>query len=203
MELFKTFDVLKNDPNYSPMRSAQWYQDKIKENFGGRVSVLKVLGDYQTQQTNYPIPGTMCFYTYDPKTKEDLPYYDTVPLILPFSFEGQYVTGLNLHYLYPMVRYRLLAKLVEIKVEVIDPKKKIALSWELLNSVSQFPEVRPAVKKYIFTGKHVKSNVLTIAPEDWVQAIFLPLARFKKKTEKQVWEESKQAAARVKRRGIR
>jgi hypothetical protein len=194
------FLQIRNDPNYTPQRSAAWFQRKVKEHVGSQMNVLKHLGDNITRQQKRPELGTLCMYFYAPKYKDTLPFYDTFPLLLPFDFTGTHFTGINLHYLAPMVRYKLLERLSVFTTDKnYDENTKLKLSWQLLSSAAQFPEVQPAVKKYIFSGKHVKSNFMVIPPSDWKSALFLPTARFKKATEAQVHALSNKHIKRLKK----
>ena len=52
--------------------------------------------------------GNMYMFFYDPKYKETLPYYDGFPLIIMLGPAKGGFMGLNLHYLPPAVRARLL-----------------------------------------------------------------------------------------------
>src|SRR5579859_4289851 len=47
--------------------------------------------------------GKMVMYTYDPKLKEKLPYYDTFPLGIVVAFNKTGFYSLNLHYLPPFL----------------------------------------------------------------------------------------------------
>jgi hypothetical protein len=49
--------------------------------------------------TNRIITGEMYLFAYDPKTKEDLPYYDRFPLVFPFRKVKGGFYGINMHYL--------------------------------------------------------------------------------------------------------
>lgn len=164
-------------------RTWGWYQ-KLQ------MSPQKLMGANQSFQTTKITPGTMIAFFYDPKTKDKLPYYDTFPMNLPFSVTATHFTCLNLHYLHPSQRKQLLDKLVTIKENKhMQEKATIRISWELISNVAKFPEVQHCVKSYLFG--HVKSNFIVIPKEDWHHAIFLPLERFKKATNAQVWGKSR------------
>lgn len=203
------FLKLRNDPNFSPQNSADWFNRKVKEHIGDKMNVLQHLGDNIARQAKAPELGTLCMYFYDPKYKDKLPYYDTFPLLLPFDFDGKHFMGINLHYLYPMVRYKLLERLAQFTThpddkggkKVYDERTRLALTWKLLSDASQFPEVKPAVKKYLYSGKHIKSNFMIIPPSDWKSAIFLPTARFKKASETEVHARSNQMIRQIKKIG--
>jgi hypothetical protein len=55
------------------------------------------------------------------------------------------------------------------------------LNWQLLSNAAKFPEVRPAVKRYLYT--HTRSKYLRIPVDDWKTALFLPNESFAKKSQ--------------------
>ena len=65
----------------------------------------------------------------------------------------------------------------------------LRLNWKQL---SKIPEVKPAVKKYIIN--RVKLAV-QVPADEWDVAIFMPVARFQKASEKQVYSDSKRMIA--------
>lgn len=169
-------------------RSWSWYENKVRNAAAG-MSAQRFLGDNIAHQTKTVSPGDMIMYFYDPKTKNDLPYYDTFPLLLPFGMDEKHFTGLNLHYISPAQRAVLLQKLMEyVTDDKLSPKTKINASWSVLKNASTFPEVAPCVKQYLF-GR-VKSNYIVIPPKEWEYVIWLPLEKFKKSSNEAVWADS-------------
>lgn len=133
--------------------------------------------------------GGLYFFVYDPKTKEELPYYDKFPLVMPLKRESDGFIGLNLHYL--PIRYRIafMKKLFQYAVyNDEDEIKRIRITYDILNSSSKFKEFRPCIKKYLYG--HVKSRILAVEPQEWDIALYLPLQQFKKAPAKTVWQES-------------
>lgn len=185
------FDDVRNNPKYSTKNSWQWFMKNVRDLATSRgVKPLSLLGDNEVHQTNRILPGGMYAYFYDPKTKDKLPFYDTFPLVLPFSIDKGSFKGLNLHYLAPRVRLVLMNRLLDFTTnDTLDKKTKLVLSWKLLSNASKFPEVAPCVKMYLVG--HVKSNFLKIPASDWMSAIFLPTERFKKADNQTVWKDSK------------
>ena len=49
------------------------------------------------------ILGKMYFYSYNPKWKDKLPWYDTFPLVFPIERYSDGFLGLNFHYGHPFV----------------------------------------------------------------------------------------------------
>jgi hypothetical protein len=129
-------------------------------------------------------------YLYDPKTKDDLPYYDRFPLIFPFRVESDRFWGINLHYLPLPFRAKLMDALYDIaNNKRYDETTKLRLSYQVLNSASKFKYFRPCVKQYLFN--RMQSKFVYVYPSEWDIALFLPLERFEKASKVQVWAQSK------------
>mgnify|MGYP003333360532 CR=1 FL=1 len=133
--------------------------------------------------------GGLYFFMYDPKTKNDLPYYDKFPLVMPLKREPDGFIGLNLHYLPIAWRIRFMKKLWPLAVyNDEDEVKRIRITYPILDSSSRFKEFRPCIKHYLYP--HIKSRILKVEPEEWDTALYLPLQQFRKAPAKQVWQES-------------
>jgi E3 ubiquitin-protein ligase DOA10 len=129
-------------------------------------------------------------YFYDPKTKDDLPYYDRFPLIFVAEKYKDGFLGLNLHYLPPIFRARLMDALYKIeRNDSVRDSKKLKMTYNLMKSAAQFRYFKPCVKRYLYS--QIKSRFLYIPYEDWDIALFLPTERFKKAKKQKVWEDSK------------
>jgi hypothetical protein len=181
-------DALKGNTD----KSARWYQDKIRQLqlFRKDQDPWKVMREEeigtQRSQLRY---GFMYLYNYDPKTKDKLPYYDTWPLVLPFDTAPGGFVGLNFHYLPPVIRFKLLARLMEYTTRGYTDSERFYVSWSLLKQAAKFPTVRPCVKRYLYN--HIDSRTfLKINSDDWKLAVMLPLARFEKETDMTVWKRS-------------
>jgi len=171
-------------------RSYQWYVANIKKLAGNIRSPQSVYTSDLGELTGVLEPGNLYMYMYDPKYKKKLPYYDTFPLCFPFKEDSKGFTGLNLHYLPPMLRAQLFGKLLEYTDSTtLMEDTKIMAKWELLENYSKFPETVPTVKKYLYNN--VKSRFLKINPLHWKASLFLPLANFEKASNQQVWRESR------------
>ena len=133
--------------------------------------------------------GEMVMFVYDPKHKETLPYYDRLPLVLPFNTAKDGFLGLNLHYLPPKLRARLLTMLMEHKTNrTLTEKTRIAATWQTLNSSAKAPYVSLCVKHYL--TKHMKTGFKVIHPSDWANAVMLPTERFEKEGLQKIWQEA-------------
>jgi len=135
--------------------------------------------------------GRMYHFFYDPKHKDTLPYYDRFPLIFVMDRYKDGFLGMNLHYLPPVFRARLMDRLYSItRNDAIRQSEKLRLSYGLLNAASKFNYFRPCIKRYL--NNHVRSRFLYIPAEEWDIALMLPTERFRKSKKAAVWRDSKQ-----------
>ncbi len=134
--------------------------------------------------------GKMYMFFYDPKHKETLPYYDRFPLIFPFKMTNDGFYGLNMHYIHPMLRAKLMdAFFAIINNNKFDESTRIKLNYELLNSSSRYRYFKPCVKRYL--TNHVTSRFLYVDPSKWNMALFLPTEKFAKAKKLEVFEDSR------------
>lgn len=164
----------------------EWFRDQAKRVV--TVNLDKLMLD--PNAVSVMEPGKLYLFAYDPKWKAKLPYYDAFPLIFPFRVQGNRVWGINLHYLPLPLR----AQLMDALYSLVDNRfknenKKLRISYEILNSAAKFRIFRPCIKSYL--AEHFRSKFLLIPYEQWDIAMFLPLARFKKKAQADVHRISK------------
>ena len=133
--------------------------------------------------------GGLYFFLYDPKTKNDLPYYDRFPLVMPLKRESDGFIGLNLHYLPIRYRINFMRKLLNFAIyDENDEIKRIRITYSILDSSKRYREFRPCIKQYLY--RHVKSRILAVEPQEWDVALYLPVQQFRKENQKTVWQES-------------
>jgi hypothetical protein len=170
-------------------KSFRWYLDAIRKVGLASVSAARILKSDIGEFVSSVQPGDMYLFFYDPKLRESLPYYDTVPLVITFRRVPGGFMGLNMHYLPPMLRMRLLNKLMEYTNDsTLSESTKFRLKWSLLDNASRFPGAKVAVKHYL--NNYVQSRVLKINPADWKKAIMLPIDNFEKASKNRVFEDS-------------
>lgn len=183
--------ILNEAPDVSVRteNATMWLREQAK---GVRaVSNVKALVNQQSDRLVSQLTvGRMYMFAYDPKTKDDLPYYDKFPLIFPFRRVSGGFYGINMHYLPHMLRARLMDNLYTLANNTNkDDTTKLRLSYEMLNSAAKFRYFKPCVKHYL--NSHVKSRFLWIPANQWDTALFLPLERFTGATKQQVWRDSR------------
>lgn len=140
--------------------------------------------------------GYMYAFKYDPKTKNDLPYYDTFPLIFPVRMDSDGFLGINFHYLPPVLRAKLMNALYStLTNKKYDDTTKVKISYSILQSASKYRYFKPMLKKYL--RSHVRSQFLEVQVNEWDIAIFLPTESFRKADTGRVWEDSRKKIGRT------
>ena len=138
--------------------------------------------------------GTMQMFFYDPKHKEKLPYYDLFPLIVVVGpAEGGFY-GLNLHYLPPILRAKMLDALMETANMKATDDAKFQITYKKLQAVSKLKWYEPCFKHYL--TKHVQSKFAEVPMPEWEIATFLPTAQFRKANSKKVYADSRKRIGR-------
>ena len=165
--------AVKDEAEGKP-RSIQWYRNKITE--FGKPGALDLIRD-----------GNLNMFFYDPKFKKTLPYYDTFPLVLPLGGIAGGFFGINFHYLPIPARIRLLVKLKRFSSNSdFNESTVLNVDYSDLKNVNL---VKPTIHKYLFG--YTKSEFRRIDPDEFVIAALLPVHRFKKGSENDVWRDSR------------
>ena len=174
-------------------QSREWYR-----NTAAKIKSLNEKSFFKgdpSRLVSKPILGSMYMFFYFPKTHEDLPFYDTFPLIFPFAkAEGGFL-GLNMHYLPPQLRAKLMDGLYEFaNNKKYTEKTKLAMNYQLLKRASKLFYYEACVKRYLYS--QVRSKFMYIQPNEWDIALFLPTERFVKQNKQIVWSDSKRKIRR-------
>lgn len=180
----------------------KWFADELKRLAKNPWEVEhKKMSKYTKGQSPIGLPaptdiGKMFFYAYDPKTKDDLPYYDVFPLILMVRTLNDGWHGLNLHYLPPKQRGILISRLMENLSDArLDNKTRLKINYQMLSTVGKYRYFKPCFKRYLVN--HTRSTVRPIPIRHWPKAILLPVANFKKASQQSVWTDSLRIARGV------
>ena len=169
-------------------QSMSWFTKKITE-LKNPVSMVKGIVREKTRYVRTFAKGKLYFFLYDPKTKEDLPYYDKFPLVLVLEKYDDGFLGLNLHYLPVKYRILFLRKLMQFALlDDEDDIKRMRVTYDILNASKRFREFKPCVKRYLFP--HIKSRILAVQPSEWETAMYLPVHQFKGEKPQKIWKES-------------
>ena len=185
----------------APARSAaarEWYRDQAKgiaRTARNRTQGDKLIRELR-QDKDRPTDarfrmGNMYLFAYDPKHKDTLPYYDRFPLIFPINKAKGGFLGINMHYLPPILRAKLMDQLYTVlNNKNFDETTRLRASYNILNGAAKFKEFRPTIKHYL--NAHVKTKPAYIMPSEWDIALFLPTQKFVGATANQVYRDSRQ-----------
>ncbi|MBQ1570579.1 MAG: hypothetical protein IIZ78_05585 [Clostridiales bacterium] len=151
---------------------------------------------------NKILPGQLIMFNYfEPKTKDQLEYYDAKPMTIFFcvfnSSQGKRILGFNLHYYPPNMRANVLDKIFimyrEMYVKYFDsniPQEISAFDYKsLMNALKKY-KLDFGVREYIPALCH---NVRQVAPKYWKIALYTE-GYFKKRTREQIlnfWKKFK------------
>ncbi len=180
-------ELQKQNLAMSSNKARQWIKNKVKDLSGLRPNTL--MRDTKRRQTSFDLGG-MYFFVYNPKLKDSLSFYDLFPLVIPVETYSDGFLGLNLHYLAPVPRAKLLDELSEFATNnKYDEKTRIAVSYQMLKSVANTEAYKPCLKRYL--SQHIRSQFLRIDANEWDIAIFLPVESFIGARKQKVFSDSR------------
>ncbi len=169
--------------------SRMWLLEMIKKL---KITSQSIMKDRERLR-NKTILGRFYFFFYDPKTKEKMKYYDKFPLVIPIFMYPDGFLGLNFHYVYPLVRLKLLSKLMlYASNHRLDERTRIRLSYPIIKETSSLFRATPCIKRYLWS--HVRSRFMELESADWKMAMTLPVQQFMKEKATTVWAESEEKA---------
>ena len=170
--------------------SRDWFRKKAQELRQGRINRKDLMKEDPLERTNNYEPGDMVMFFYDAKTKDKLPYWDRFPLVILVEGADKGFYGLNLHYLPPVLRAKLLDALLDITTnKKYDETTRFKVSYDLLKSASKFKHYKPCFKRYLLNG--VQSKFSKVLAPEWEIASFLPTAQWQKAQANEVYKQSR------------
>lgn len=166
----------------------QWFTNKNGSNLK-RVNLSVVTRARRPVNTFHP--GQMLTYRYDAEgfEKGTLPYFDASPLVIYLKHQKNgNMLGLNLHYLSPPVRARILGLLLKSKTGKMRHDSRMRITYKLVNEIAAYKPLQFAIKSY--KPKRFKSKMFRINSIEWKHAIMLPMAHFVGASARKVWSEN-------------
>jgi hypothetical protein len=189
--LDKLKDAIKTNSVTARARAAgDWFRSIVNRTKGQfSDETPKTILQRSENLVSKSVLGKMYFYSYDPKWKNELPWYDTFPLVFPIERYPDGFLGLNFHYLPPKHRAILMDQLkMFANNKKYDETTKLKLTYDMLKGFTKIKRAKPTVHRYL-TSK-VKSKFVLVNADEWEVALFLPVERFRKATKKKVWAHS-------------
>ena len=169
--------------------SMTWFRQKSRSI--RRVNRRELMKEEPIQLRNTFRPGNMFMFFYDPKTKDTLPYYDKFPLVIVVGKAPGGFYGLNLHYISPLLRVKLLDALIANTTDRrYDENTRFKLNYAMLNRSSKLRFYKPCFKHYLLD--HVQSRLAHVPAPEWEIATFLPMANWRGARGAEVYKFSKE-----------
>lgn len=167
-----------------------------KANVVRRDKTVRKFVDENVKITNSkPIfPGQLVMFNYfQPKTEEQLKYYDAMPCTIFFGIvktdEGPRVIGFNIHYYPPRIRYQIMDRIFDIfkpfYLESWETPLQTEMSdfnYKMLIRQLQKAKLDFGIRLYIPQLMH---KIEPIPPKYWQKAVFTE-GHFKKETRAQI-----------------
>lgn len=183
-------DAFRAGINPRTEQSREWFRRKLQQM--RRVNRNSLMKDEQLQLVNksQPMIGSMNMFFYDAKHKDKLPYYDKFPLTIIIGPAKGGFMGLNLHYLPPVLRARMLDNLMDItNNKKYDESTKFEISYKVLTATAKMKFYKPCLKHYLYPN--VKSRLARVAAPEWEIATFLPTADWQGSSSNKVYSDSR------------
>lgn len=192
-EIFKELSAEAFKAGITPKtkESIAWFTRKAKA-LGKITKRNQLMREEEVALRSRFLPGQMVMYFYDPKLKDVLPYYDRFPLTIIIDKAPGGFYGLNLHYLPPLLRGKLLDSLINdtpTNNQKDDETTRLKLNYQKLKSATKYKFFKPAFKHYL--TDHVRSRFALVSPPEWEIAAFLPTADWEKGSQGKVWRDSR------------
>ena len=176
--------------NVTSPKATEWLRKNLTNI--GTVNPLSIINTSGTEGSIVQFtPGKLYLFGYNPKTKNELPYYDSFPMILLLDYTENGFIGLNFHYLYQIDRQMFFNKLVRyVNDTKFDKNPDAYLNVSYANiKIAKNSYYKPTIKRYYY--KNIVTKITEIPPIYWKFMLFLPLERFQKEVKESVWKESR------------
>jgi hypothetical protein len=167
--------------------SRKWFQAKAKNL--RNINREQLMKEDPIKTRSKQVIGGMYMFFYDPKTKDQLPYYDAFPLVIVVGPAPGGFYGINLHYLPPKLRLQFFSNLMDIQGSKLSENDKFAITYRMLRKSSKLRYFRPCFKHYLTS--HVQSKLAEVPAPEWEIATFLPTAQFRKANNYKVYYDSR------------
>ena len=178
-----------NIPRDFSTKSIKWFRDSAFN--VTTVNAPRLMTDKDNVRSSITTKdiGKMFMYFYDPKYKDELPYYDKFPLIFLVDIDSDGFYGINLHYISPQLRAKLMDALFALRTNnKYDDTTRLKISYQILSSASKFSYFKPCFKRYLHG--HVQGRFLNVPVENWDMALMLPTERFSGAQRSKVFRDS-------------
>lgn len=158
--------------------------------FGKQIdNLLKLIEQESTDVKTISQPsklrlGYMYLHVYDPKLKDQLPFYDVLPVFVLLARKSDRILGLNLHYL----PYSFRVAAAKYLMQSIKNKKRIDyqdIKAAFKASKAPIGMLQLCIRTYLYS--HIRSNIKEFNPTNYEMVIKEVMPRFEKKTEENIY----------------
>lgn len=174
--------------------SQKWFIERARRTNIDSSKLIREYSQEDLRTRNQLQIGSLYYFYYDPKWKDELPYYDRFPCVFLTDLwkdsKGQtQVAGLNLHYLPYKQRAALMDALLDLQNNAtLTANKKLMISYGILKKAKTNKWFAPTYKRYL--KSHMRSKLVKVPYEEWSVATLLPVQSFEKAPVKQVWADA-------------
>ena len=193
----KNYNLLKD------IRQDELYKSNVIRRNKSARKIIEEKCTEDVNKVNSILPGQLIMFNYfEPKTKEELEYYDAQPCTIFFGVfmtkeHEKRVMGFNIHYYPPRIRYQLMDRVFEIYKSSYTKqwskplKKEIPVFYpELFIYQLQKAKLDFGIRMYI---PKLMNTITPIPSSMWHKAVFTEGA-FKKRTREAIlnyWKQKK------------
>jgi len=175
--LFERLD--KESPSELTKRSEEsldWFRQNLRDLRINKTTALEA-GDATDTTKGTQVMGNMYMFGYDAKYQDVLPYWDAFPLVIVTDYTPKGFQGLNLHYLSPRDRVRLLDGLYElVRDDELNGESRFNFKWNDIRGITKLRFAKPCLKNYLFS--HTVGDMKRVQPQYWDMVAMLPTQRF-------------------------
>jgi len=179
------------NPKFGSMELRDFLRDKALAATSRNINPKRMIGTKKSKANvvSVAMPGKLVCYFYDAKHKATLPYFDRFPVGFVIDIGKDYNLFLNLHYLPPIFRARLLDAMYDLlNNQKYDSTTKLKMSYKVLKAAAKFKYFKPCIKKHLHS--RIQSQMVEIDVKEWDYVTFLPLSRFSGANQRKVWDDS-------------
>jgi hypothetical protein len=171
--------VEKNQPkklNEKEVSAVQWFKNALggirKKKTGSAKDYEQILKD-NSKGIKRRLLGQVIVFRYIPNSKTK--FYDKFPIVIVTGVSGSTITGLNLHYVPPMDRIKLILLMNSLlfNQKEMDLQKTRVKIFSLLTKKIFAKYIGTAVNNY--TIKNIAGKPKLTTPEEWSYLAFLPV----------------------------
>lgn len=191
-------DVLTSDSfNKTKEVANRWFMRKTSGFRGSEKSITTLPHSESQKVIRGEMIGNLYFFKYNPKTKDQLKYWDGFPLVLPIETTPLGFLGINFHYLPHKERAILMDYLMELErksahstlIDKAGVLEKRFITYNHLSAYSKYKYFKPALKHYHYSN--ITSRMVELNKAEWKVALFLPVEDFQKQNTKTIWNDTK------------